>query len=118
VRTATGAQASLTKTGYVTVKRTVKVASIGYSTANRGKDLVITMRIVNWAGIAVAGATVKANIYRGSALAKSFTTTSNLDGTLTYKLKNAVGCYNTVVTLVSSTNHEWNGLTPANNSCN
>jgi subtilisin family serine protease/PKD repeat protein len=118
VRNANGAQAALSKTGYVTVKRTVKVASIAYATANRGRDILITIRVANWAGLPVAGATVKASVYRGSALAKSFTTTSNLDGTLTYKLKNASGCYNTVVTLVTSSNHEWDGLTPGNNFCN
>jgi PKD repeat protein len=112
--------ASQTKTGYVTVKRTVRVDdAIGYANGgSRGKDLLINMRIENWAGAAIGGATVRADLYRGSTLAKSFLGTSNLDGTLTFQHRNAgTGCFSTVVTSVSSTGHEWDGLSPANSYC-
>jgi subtilisin family serine protease len=114
-----GGQASLAKTGFITVKRTARVDSIAYSnTGTRGKDLLVRMKVVNWAGNVIAGATVTANLYRGSALTKSFTVTSNLDGTATYTLKNAnSGCYNTVIANLTSTNHEWNGQTPPNSVC-
>ncbi|MGH9313607.1 MAG: S8 family serine peptidase [Vicinamibacterales bacterium] len=115
-----GSQAARTKTGYITVRRTARVASVTYArNGSRGKDLLITLKVVNWAGAAIGGATVTANVNRGSALAKSFTGTTNLDGTVTFKLRNAGSdCYSAVVTALSSTNHEWDGQTPGNSSCN
>lgn len=114
-----GAQASLAKTGYITVKRAARVDWITYSNGGtRGRDLLIRMKVVNWAGNAIGGATVTADVYRGSALAKAFTVTGNLDGIATYTLKNASsGCYSTVVTNLLSTDHEWNGQTPPNSYC-
>jgi subtilisin family serine protease len=120
VTDSTGAQASLAKTGYITVKRTAKADSIGYAWGgNRGRDLSVNIRVLNWANVPIAGASVYANLYRGMTLVKSFVVTSNLgDGIATYKLKNAgSGCYTTMITNLTSSNHEWNGLTPVNGSC-
>jgi serine protease len=119
VTDSTGAQASRAKTGYITVKRTARVAWVTYAdSGTRGRDLLVNMKVVNWAGTDIAGATITANLYRGTALAKAFTATTNLDGTATFTLKNAsAGCYSTVVTKLTSSNHEWDGQTPANGRC-
>jgi Tol biopolymer transport system component len=92
------------------------VASIGYKTTGpKGKDLLITVTVIDNFLEPVAGASVAIDVsLNGDSYANPADVTGE-DGTVTFKLRNApAGTYSTVVTAVTAGDLIWDGLTPAN----
>jgi hypothetical protein len=98
----------------------VRVGAVHYATAGfLGRNLRVTVSLVDEAGGAVSGAGVSiriANLDRNA----SWTGTGNTGthGTITFGLDDhPTGCYEVTVTRVSAPGMVWNGETPANSYC-
>jgi hypothetical protein len=77
------------------------------------KDLVISLYLRDDLDNLVVDASVSIDVFRDSGFVASGTGTSGTDGTMSYRLKNAApGDYETVVTDVTASGLEWDGLTP------
>ena len=95
---------------------TVSVDSISYS-ATGGKDndkhLSIHVAVLDDLGNPVGGATVSIDLYRDGAAIASGSGVTDVDGTVSFSLKNAaIGCYTTTVTDVSAAGLGWDGISP------
>jgi hypothetical protein len=99
----------------------VRVDSITYKTEggrNKDKHLNITVLLLDDLGEPVAGASVFATLYREDESSWNFQGTTDLYGTVTFRLTNhGSGCYWTVVTDVQAEGLEWDGVTPENGYC-
>jgi len=100
----------------------VGVTSITYNASGGrygDKHMSVTVALVDDFGDSVAGASVTIrldNTTTGGSWNGAGTT--EIDGTLSYKLLNApAGCYTTTVTGVSAAGLAWDGVTPDNEFC-
>ncbi|MBA3071949.1 MAG: S8 family serine peptidase [Nitrospirae bacterium] len=100
-----------------TSSTTVTVNSITY--AESGKDLLITVSIVDALGNPIAGASVSIDLFRNGVFVSSSTGITGGDyGTVTFRRRNAPkGCYETRVTSVTAEGYTWDGVTPPNGYC-
>jgi predicted secreted protein len=98
---------------------TVSVSAITYATegGKKGdKHLLITVALVDYLEVAVAGESVSIDLYRDGTRIASGTGTTGTDGKVTWTLKNArSGDYKTTVTDVTAAGLTWDGVTPENN---
>ena len=105
----------------VTQATSVIVDSVTYATEggkNQDKHLLITVALVDDLGSVVSGASVSIDLYRDGTRIGSGAGTTGVDGTATFRLKNArAGCYKTEATNVSAAGLTWDGLTPTNEFC-
>jgi hypothetical protein len=99
----------------------VRVGSITYKTdggPNKDKHLNITVLLLDDLGNPVAGASVSATLYRNDGSSWNFQGTTDLYGTVIFRLTNhGPGCYWMVVTAVVAEGLEWDGVTPENGYC-
>jgi hypothetical protein len=99
----------------------VGVDSITYKTEggkNNDKHLDITVLLLDGLGQPVARASVSATLYRDDGSSWNFQGTTDVHGTVTFKLENhGRGCYWTVVTDVQAEGLKWDGVTPENGYC-
>ncbi len=95
----------------------VIVDSIAYALVRNGKDLEVTVTVVDKVGTPVAGASVAADMYLNDVVAASFDGVTGADGTVVFTRRNAKsGTYTTTVTSVVADGFTWDGVTPPN-SC-
>lgn len=95
---------------------TMMVKSITY--AESGRDLLITVSVVDASGNPIAGASVSINLFRNGAFVSSSTGITGANGTITFRRKNATkGCYETRVASVTAGGYAWDGVTPPNGYC-
>jgi hypothetical protein len=88
------------------------VTSITY--AKSGRNLVVTVTVVDSTGKAVSGAKVAATIKRGTSTTTVSGTTAST-GKVSFTITRAAsGAYTTTITGVTLTGTTWDGKTPAN----
>ena len=113
--TTSGADFSLAEAEVAT---NVVVQSVSYATGggrNGGKDLLVTVTMVDNTNAAVSGASVSIDLFRNGVLDGRGTGTTGTTGSVTFKRKNAPsGSYKTKVTAVSAASLTWDGVTPTN----
>ncbi len=92
------------------------INSITY--AESGRDLMITVSIVDAPGNPVAGAAVLIDLFRNGAFVSSGTGITGDNGAVSFRRKNALkGCYETRVAGVTVDGYIWDGGTPPNGYC-
>ena len=120
--TGTDATGSPAHSAYATlgVENTMTVSAITYSTSgSRGRNLNITLTVVNDLGQAVPSASVSVNLDFKGSLYGSSTASTGSNGEVTFTVDNApVGTYTTAVTSVTASGLIWNGQYPANSYTN
>jgi hypothetical protein len=100
--------------------RVVSVSAITYTrTGPKGRDLAVTISLVDETNAAVAGASVSATLLREDSPYASGSGTTNQAGSVKLVLRNPpAGCYSTDVTAVTGSNLTFDGTEPINSSCN
>jgi subtilisin family serine protease len=113
------------KVGQATISLTVgttqtgstsTVSSVSYSLSGpKGRDLNITVSVVDDRGAPVGNATVSIKLSRDGQLAGTGAALTDASGTVTFLLRRASnGTYATEVTDVAAAGLTWDGATPAN----
>jgi len=99
--------------------RAAVVKSIAYvRNGPAGKNMNITVTIVDSTDVAIEGASVSVAVTKDSSAYATGSGTTNSAGVVTFQLKPAPnGCYNTDVTGVSAPNVTFGGAEPSNNFC-
>lgn len=100
--------------------RVVSVSAITYAQSGpKGRDLTVTISLVDETNAPVAGASVSVTLLRDGSPYGSGSGTTTQAGTVKLLLRNApTGCYQTDVTSVTGANLTFDGAEPPNNSCN
>jgi subtilisin len=100
---------------------TVRVSAINYSTYGGGsgkQNLVISVAVVNGAGLPQSGAIVSVMLFRNGFFYGAANGISNAAGNAVFEARNAPsGCYQTSIAAVLSGTRTWDGLTPPNSFC-
>lgn len=105
----------------IAAPNTVRVSAINYSTYGglTGKqNLVISVAVVNGAGLPQSGAIVSVVLRRNGVFYGAANGVSNAAGNAVFEARSApAGCYQSSIAAVLSGMRTWDGLTPPNSFC-